>query len=627
MKKFVLTVWMAVFSIVWGWGSRPADGFTLLVYMNGSNLESEHALATADLKEMLEAVRGGRVSDGFNVVLMMGGTGHWHAAEVTGCTVSADSITYMSLTGPGFRKLRTLPGASVGSPATLRDFIGFAREAFPARNYGLICWNHGAGAVTGFGYDERFADDTSLSLRELAGALEGARQDGMQPFSFIGFDACLMATLETAAALAPYAGYMVASQELEPGGGWNYREVLAAVSAYPDYRPDMEWVCRKIADGFVGAYAHERNEQVTLSVVRLDKVAALSEAVGRFFGGVRDRLAAGGGTDAEVYRELMRQRLDSKSFGMPAFTFYGPDMVDLLDFCRRVSAGDAAHRKAVEACLKEAVVYQCKSLALAEVQVCGLSLYFPAYNVQMAGQLDEYMACGFDAGYLDLVRTFGNELVAGSGRRACAEVFAKADLTEALPVDVLLNTRRIYATLLAKAEDGRWVSYGLDADGITLDDAGQIVNRTKKADEVWNGRWIALQGMPVTAFLGLANRDGLDYSVPVLLNGLRYDLLLRYDRLSPKGRVEGARRIIDGNIPDKGLTDLKTGDEVVLLHPVFDADDKGEPEYVQAGGFTVSAWGIRVDLFPAPKGEYRYGYCLVDLYGNRHYMRLTDVRR
>ena len=39
----------------------------------------------------------------------------------------------------------------------------------------------------------------------------------------IGFDACLMSSVEVASLLSNYAKYMVASQEVEPGYGWDYR--------------------------------------------------------------------------------------------------------------------------------------------------------------------------------------------------------------------------------------------------------------------------------------------------------------------------------------------------------------------------------------------------------------------
>lgn len=38
----------------------------------------------------------------------------------------------------------------------------------------------------------------------------------------IGFDACLMAMYEVGSVMAPYAHYLLASELLEPGQGWDY---------------------------------------------------------------------------------------------------------------------------------------------------------------------------------------------------------------------------------------------------------------------------------------------------------------------------------------------------------------------------------------------------------------------
>jgi hypothetical protein len=38
----------------------------------------------------------------------------------------------------------------------------------------------------------------------------------------LGFDACLMSMYEIGAVLAPYANYLLASELLEPGTGWDY---------------------------------------------------------------------------------------------------------------------------------------------------------------------------------------------------------------------------------------------------------------------------------------------------------------------------------------------------------------------------------------------------------------------
>ena len=49
----------------------------------------------------------------------------------------------------------------------------------------------------------------------------------------MGFDAGLMATLETAWMVQPYADYLIASEETEPGAGWYYTGWLSRLSENP----------------------------------------------------------------------------------------------------------------------------------------------------------------------------------------------------------------------------------------------------------------------------------------------------------------------------------------------------------------------------------------------------------
>jgi len=89
----------------------------------------------------------------------------------------------------------------------------------------LILWDHGGGSVSGYGYDQHYPSNT-MRLDEIAVALK----NGGCVFDLIGFDACLMATLETAIVLEPYADYMIASEEVEPGIGWYYTGWITALS-------------------------------------------------------------------------------------------------------------------------------------------------------------------------------------------------------------------------------------------------------------------------------------------------------------------------------------------------------------------------------------------------------------
>ena len=81
--------------------------------------------------------------------------------------------------------------------------------------------DHGGGAIVGFGADENYGYE-SLSMVEMMMPFRTKFYNDGNKFDWIGFDACLMGMLEVADVLSPYANYMIASEELEAGSGWNY---------------------------------------------------------------------------------------------------------------------------------------------------------------------------------------------------------------------------------------------------------------------------------------------------------------------------------------------------------------------------------------------------------------------
>ena len=81
-------------------------------------------------------------------------------------------------------------------------------------------------------FDELNEND-SLSLEEIDTALTSIYDKMTDKFAFIGFDACLMATVETANMLVPHADYMFASEETEPGYGWDYTEIAGFMESNP----------------------------------------------------------------------------------------------------------------------------------------------------------------------------------------------------------------------------------------------------------------------------------------------------------------------------------------------------------------------------------------------------------
>ena len=196
------------------------DVATIMVYMCGTDLESNYGMATSDINEMINATQSSKV----NVILETGGTKQWKNRVMTAGTNQRWKI---SNTGnKGIQPLeQNLGRKSMTEPETLADFIQYCAKNYPADRYMLIFWDHGGGSVTGYGYDQLYPNG-SMSVDEIATALKA----GGVKFDVIGFDACLMANMETAIAVEPYGDYLLASEETEPGTGWYHTDYLSLLA-------------------------------------------------------------------------------------------------------------------------------------------------------------------------------------------------------------------------------------------------------------------------------------------------------------------------------------------------------------------------------------------------------------
>ncbi len=252
----------------------PTADYTVLVYVVGSDLESKYYLATADFKEMVQ----GNPNDSINVIIESGGA---KAEPIEGKReIDFTTVKHLQVTGNGLEELEDLGKINMGKPETLRDFIIWGTESYPAEKYVLILWNHGSG-INGYGLDEISRDH--LDLDELNEALEGAKQTTDVNFEVIGFDACLMATLEVANILKDYASYMVASEEFEVGYGWDYNALISSLNE--DSTQTGDKLGTVIADSFFAdtvaksSKGHDLSRITTLSVIDLSKIPALNESI------------------------------------------------------------------------------------------------------------------------------------------------------------------------------------------------------------------------------------------------------------------------------------------------------------------------------------------------------------
>ncbi|MBR3401691.1 MAG: peptidase C11 [Parasporobacterium sp.] len=367
------------------------DKVTIMIYMIGSDLESQNGMATADLNEMLYAAPD---NGNINMFIQTGGCKRWRNSIMTAGKLERWKLD-SSLT-----LLERMKGQSMTDPNTLASFIQFCAKEAPADRYILIFWDHGGGSVTGYGYDERYPNDT-MDIGEIGKALK----NGGVKFDLVGFDACLMGTLETAIAVEPYADYMLASEESEPGTGWYYTRWLQMLDN--NTSTNTLAIGKQIVDDYTKASASMGYQvATTLSLVDL---AELNGTVLKYLGTFGQELTQQ--LKGKDYQSVATARNGTREFAKSKRL----DQADLVDFCNRLGTKEAS---LLAAAIQDAVKYnRVNNISNAY----GLSIYFPNSSLKSINHMmNLYETIGIDPSWSEGVRTYATlessgQIVANSG--------------------------------------------------------------------------------------------------------------------------------------------------------------------------------------------------------------------
>ena len=382
----------------------PKKNCTVMIYMIGSNLESQFGAGSRDLREIMDA---GVDYDRSNVIVYAGGSQKWNS-DIPG---SSNSVLDMSLAGrDSWITAATEGNSDMGHPDTLASFLNFCTDHYPADHYALIFWNHGAGPVWGYGSDELF-DEDSLLLEEMRSAMDRSVFSG-QKLDFVGFDACLMSCLENARLWSDYAEYMAASEELETGDGWDYSFLSVLNGEEMGQGPLGLALGTRILETFESFHNEKRSEtfdpDITLALVDLSKISGLIEAVDGLAAEMEKEVASG------RFAGLSRLRRESRAFGLTAVRSRsdGYDLIDLQSLSEAMGGSSPAESQSVRQALDEAVV----SFVTNVEDAGGLSLYFPGENMDLY-KASEGLLTGSGAvseNYDRFIRTYAERWTASS---------------------------------------------------------------------------------------------------------------------------------------------------------------------------------------------------------------------
>ncbi len=591
------------------------DVATVMLYIIGSDLESYGGFASDDIYEMLEADFGENV----NVVLMTGGTTDWYIDEI-----SDDSCQYWQIKNNELVLVDNSLGLlNMTDPATLTNFINDTAAAYPADRYSIIMWNHGGGTFSGFGDDEHFPS-TTLTLEDISHAFSGSDVK----FDFVGFDACLMATAETALMLEPYADYLIASQETEPELGWYYTDWLTTLGKNPSI--STEQLGKAIVDDYITVCEEELyNPNATLSVIDLRYMPYAYDMLTVFFADAAD------GVRDDDYLMFSTARNHVKDFGDGDF-----EQIDIVDYIRMVDVEDKA--QVIDA-VSEAVVYHDSSYDVKGAN--GMAIYFPYDYPNYYDEMQELLHnLGFSNHYTEFFNVFISAMSGGQSHGSQSYGGISVNISdedwydeetadsyeqnsEITTFSELIIDEKDDSFVLSLTDD-QWAEINTIELQVLMDDGEGYIDLG--SDNVYefdddgdlkiefDYTWVAIDQNIVPFYMEEEDYISDDWYtfgyVPAFLNDEEYvEVILYWDANTPSGYVAGYRRYTDTGDPiAKGLFSLEPGDTLSWIIDYYTYDLEYED------------WYYFGDTYIVPSTEMVVGYEYVGDMDAMAYFVLTD---
>lgn len=327
-----------------------------------------------------------------------------------------------------------------GSDVTLFDSVNWALQDFPSDHFALVLWNHGSGDLNpilkktinsqklfhynaetglieldrsigfidfvdqlteqedakkressadlcyrGICFDETngtYLDDTKL-MRAFTKIVE-TRHD--KKMDIILFDACLMAGTGTAHIMSQFADYMVASEEVVPGSGYNYQLLLQPLAAGDI---SAEEFSKHAVASFYATYGKKTNDY-TQSALKLNNFRDVSNNINTLALLLIDALHHQKRNSVKQVIKKSRSRQTCTYFDEPSYIDLWNFYENLLKHVDQIILNTPEETSEMIHALKHVILEGLalmKRLVIANVMgknlagAHGISIYFPEYNM------------------------------------------------------------------------------------------------------------------------------------------------------------------------------------------------------------------------------------------------------
>ena len=583
---------------------RPSTGekWTVMLYMCGSTLEENYKQGSKVLESLAYDL-----PENINVVVETGGSRLWHQEDV-----DPDYTQDYEVQKNGLRLVNQNSSKNMGESSTLKKFLQWGIDTYPADHYIAVVWNHGGGPVGGTAYDSANNFD-SLTIPELSYVMSGLSEK----IDLIGFDASLMSNLETASSLALYADYMVASEDVMPMCGWDYQGLLDFISNCPS--ADVAQVGQVICEGVKSAVSEQEKELVSMAVTDLSKATMLSLA---FEGMARTMVSAA--DDITMLRNVVNAMNELEYMGGNSPWEGYSNLIDIGELTNLVYEHIGGPAANIINAINEMVIY--RTMSDYHATSSGLSVYYPVHRD--GEQLGKYRKVCISNSYMEFLekmcinteipdRTFTpensavwleyNSLAYNNVMTASPDMNGRYILTATSPQ---ILTRAGVNYYMYSPENSVYLYLFRDYN-VALDSAsGSYMYEI-------SGRLPMLNSTPVSMYLVSQNKFYDIYSIPVVYDGALANL-----RVSKSKRVENAGEYeilgiwkgVDpySSMAERKYTELGTGDIIIPVYRVYGQD---EGSYVEGHKIRIGFGGAKITEKPIGEGDYIVSYTAEDMYG------------
>lgn len=411
--------------------------WTVMVFMNGdNNLEPD---AIDNFKQMAQVGSSNEI----NIVVQFDRIAKYAHTNPDWAQTLRFRVTKNMEPLPA-NAIEDIGEANMGDGNVLAAFVTWSKAKYPAKRYMLVIWDHGQGwrlfvanllrqdrsikrsralapphtavgllaataqlrtgsgaagpqgqtapfrSAPGDAYRSASNDETNNDVlydREIEDSLKSTLNG--TKIDLVGFDACLMSMVETSYALRDVTQFLVASEELEPGPGWQYNDWISELEANP--KQDARTLARTLVLSYQKRYIDDPywGPSTTMSALDVGKTQSLATAISAFSNALSNKL--------DVQLQTVLEARHAQLTYAPGYSFYHVDLDKFLEqFASRTNDADLQQKaQAARQIIADSVVanYVGKDRGGAYGSK-GLAIYFPASDTEHLG--DPYAEAGYE---------------------------------------------------------------------------------------------------------------------------------------------------------------------------------------------------------------------------------------